>query len=183
MARDEGTSHAEERPTAQGENVIYWSPAYRMPLDLFSYFREAKRCRDERRFLASIAMASTAIELIIHKDRRLKNLATLKRIYGWATLNNGNLRIAWQNALPVETLLSAGEDLDAEQPVAFVELRNKVAHGEISHLVKDLSDYDPAAASLANDQVKKMHHFIIKWFNTAPDVQEGFIRDYQWPHD
>jgi len=154
-----------------------------MPLDLFSYFREAGRCRDEGRFLACIAMASTAIELIINKDRRLKHLPTLRRISGWATLNKGNLKIAKLSGLPTVTLLEPSEDLDREGPIAFVDLRNKVAHGEISHLVRDLSDYDPAAAELANGQHKKMHDFIIQWFNSAPDVQEGFIKNYQWPAD
>ena len=62
-----------------------------------------------------------------------------------------------------------------------MELRNKVAHGEISHLVNDLSDYDPIAALMAAEQEGKMRHFVSEWFNTAPDVQDGHIRKNRWP--
>jgi hypothetical protein len=172
---------AEERPTASGTNVIYWRPAERMPLDLFSYFREAGRCRDDRRFLAAITMASTAIELVLNRDRRLRHVKGFRRVSGWRTLNKGNLRIALQHGLPVRTLLSLDEDLGGKLPLVFVDLRNKVAHGQISHLVRDLSDYDAGAERLASEQHKKMHDFIIAWFNAAPDVQEGHIRNHQWP--
>jgi hypothetical protein len=172
---------AEERPTAIGADVIYWSPAERMPLDLFSYFREAGRCRDDRRFLAAIAMASTAVELILNRDRRLRGVKGFRQVSGWRTLNKRNLRLALEHGLPVGTILSAGEDLGSNLPLAFVELRNKVAHGQIGYLVRDLSDYDGGAERLAAEQHKKMHDFIIAWFNTAPDVQEGHIREHQWP--
>jgi hypothetical protein len=40
-------------------------------------------------------------------------------------------------------LLEGGDDLDTDEPIAFVRLRNKVAHGEIDALHSvDLSDYD-----------------------------------------
>jgi hypothetical protein len=170
-----------KKPKAVGENIIYWNPAECMPFDLFSYFREAGRCREESRFLAATAMSSTAIELILNRDRRLKTLPELRRVSGWATLNNGNLRVARAHGLPVQTLLSTDEDLGSDKRIDFVELRNKVAQGEISHLVLDLSDYDPDAARLAADQWKKMHDFIIEWFNTAPDVQDRHIQNYKWP--
>jgi len=160
---------------------LFRSHSERYPLDLFSYTREAGYCLDEHRFLAAIAMASTAIELILNRDRRLRTLPKLKRISGWATLNNGNLRVARERGLPVHTLLSPGEDLCRLQPIAFVELRNKVAHGEIGHFVRDLSDYDPDAARLATEQDSKMRHFVSEWYNTAPDVQEGHIRNHRWP--
>jgi hypothetical protein len=83
--------------------------------------------------------------------------------------------------LPTQKLISAGDDLDSSTPIAFVDLRNKVAHGEIAHFVKDLSDYDPAAAQMANAQEEKMRHFVSEWFNTAPDVQEGHIHKNRWP--
>ncbi len=150
-------------------------------MDLFSYCREAGHCLAEHRFIASIAMASTAVELILNRDRRLKPLRELKRILGWASLNNHNLRIARANGLPTATLISAGDVLDGPTPIAFVELRNKVAHGEIAHFVKDLSDYDPAAAEAATVQEEKMRHFVSEWFNTAPGVQEGHIRENRWP--
>jgi hypothetical protein len=55
-----------------------------------------------------------------------------------------------------------------------------VAHGEISNLVSDLSDYDPTAEQMAVDQESKMRSFVSEWFNTAPDVQEGHIRGNRW---
>jgi hypothetical protein len=96
-------------------------------------------------------------------------------------LKNANLRIARGHGLPTSTLMAERDDLDSEKPIAFVDLRNKVAHGEITHLVKDLSDYDPVARELAAEQEDKMRKFVSEWFNTAPDVQDGHIRDNRWP--
>lgn len=160
---------------------MYRTPTERMPMDLFSYTREAEHCLRERRFLASIAMASTAVELILNRDRRLRKIPDLQGIYGWANLNNRTLRIARENGLPTDALISTGHDLDGDQPISFVELRNKVAHGEITHFVNTLSDYDPNAAQVPGEQESKMRHFVSEWFNTAPDVQEGHIRQNRWP--
>jgi len=91
------------------------------------------------------------------------------------------LRIARENGLPTDALLSARDDLDSNTPIGFVELRNKVAHGEVAHLVSDLSDYDPSAERMAADQESKMRRFVSEWFNTAPDVQDGHICKNQWP--
>lgn len=60
---------------------------------------------------------------------------------------------------------------------------NKIAHGEIVHLVSDLSDYDPGAERIADEQGLKMRKFVSEWFNTAPDVQQGHIRNNQWPNE
>jgi hypothetical protein len=46
--------------------------------------------------------------------------------------------------------------------------RNKIAHGEITHLVSDLSDYDLSAEQMAADQETKMRRFVSEWFNAAP---------------
>lgn len=172
---------ADDKPRMSSGRSLYRTHSQRYPLDLFSYTREAGYCLDERRFLASIAMASTAVELILNRDRRLKALPKYKGRSGWANLNNRTLRIAREHGLPIQALLSAGDDLDSETPVGFVQLRNKVAHGEISQLVSDLSDYDPSAEELARGQDNKMRHFLSEWYNTAPDVQEGHIRNHQWP--
>jgi hypothetical protein len=174
----------EGRPWMSGGPSMYRHPAERMPMDLFSYTREAGYCLRERRFLASIAMASAAVELILNRDRRLRALPALQRDrdrYGWANLNNRTLRVAREYGLPTNALISAGDDLDSDTPIAFVELRNKVAHGEVAHLVNTLSDYDPSAAQIATDQEGKMRSFVSEWFNTAPDVQEGHIRENRWP--
>src|SRR6185312_285263 len=157
----------------------YRTHSERYPLDLFSYTREVAHCRDERRFLAVITLASTAVELIINRDRRTRRI-TLKRIAGWSTLNNFNLRAAEKHGLPVRTLLEAADDLSSDTPIAFVRLRNKVAHGEIENFISDISDYDPAAEQLANQQESKMRRFVSEWYNTAPDVQDGHIRKHRW---
>jgi hypothetical protein len=151
-------------------------------MDLFSYTREAGHCLDEGRYLAAIAMASTAVELILNRDGRMRALPEVAQApHGWANLNNRNLRLARNNGLPTTALVSEGDDLDSDTPIAFVDLRNKVAHGEIGHLITDLSDYDPSAARLADEQEARMRRFVSEWFNTAPDVQEGHIRGNRWP--
>lgn len=177
----DSSAPGEEKPRMSSGRSLYRTHAERMPLDLFSYTREAGYCLDEHRFLAAITMASTAVELILNRDRRLRDLPDFQGAYAWANLNNRTLRIARDNGLPTDALLSAGDDLDSDQPIAFVELRNKVAHGEITHLVSDLSDYDPDAARLAAEQDSKMRHFVSEWYNTAPDVQGGHIRKNRWP--
>jgi hypothetical protein len=171
-----------EKPWMSSGPSGYRTHSERYPLDLFSYTREAAHCRDERRFLAVIAMSSTAVELIINRDSRTRK-AALKRIGGWATLNNFNLRVAGKQGLPVNALLESGDDLSSNNAVAFVRLRNKVAHGEIDQLISDLSDYDPAAEQLANEHEAKMRKFVSEWYNTAPDVQEGHIRKHKWRTD
>lgn len=170
---------SEEKRWMTDDPTGYRTHGERFPLDLFSYTREAAHCRDGRRFLAAIAMSSSAVELIINRDRRTRK-AAFKRIGGWATLNNSNLKIAGDHGLPVHALLETGEALNSKSPVAFVRLRNKVAHGEIDGLISDLSDYDPAAEQLANQHEAKMRKFVSEWYNTAPDVQEGHIRKHQW---
>jgi hypothetical protein len=172
---------AREGPWMTSGRSGFRTHADRMPMDLFSYTREAVHCFDERRFLASIAMNSTAVELILNRDRRLSELPNYKGSSGWANLNNQTLRIAREHGLPTDALMSAGEDLDSGVQIAFVRLRNKVAHGEIAHLVTDLSDYDPEAERLAAEQEGKTRRFVSTWFNTAPDVQEGHIRKNHWP--
>ncbi|MGH9732710.1 MAG: hypothetical protein ACRD4A_13525 [Candidatus Acidiferrales bacterium] len=175
------SDHSEEKPWMSGGPSMYREPEERLPMDLFSYTREAGHCLRERRFLASIAMASTAVELILNRDRRLKALPDFKAGDGWAYLNNRTLRIAREHGLPTDALISAGDDIATRKPIAFVELRNKVAHGEINHLVNTLSDYDSGAEQMAADQELKMRSFVSKWFNTAPDVQDGHIRNNLWP--
>jgi hypothetical protein len=153
----------------------------RYPIDVFSYTREATHCFQQRRFLACIAMASTAVEIILNRDRRLRALANFKSSDGWAYLNNRTLRVARDKGLPSDALLSSGEDLNGQRPIAFVATRNKIAHGDVEHVVSNLSDYDPGAERIADEQALKMRRFVSEWFNTAPDVQEGHIRNNHWP--
>lgn len=126
-------------------------------------------------------MASTAVEIILNRDRRLRTLPDFKSADGWAYLNNRTLRIARDHGLPSNALLSLGEDLNSRKPILFVEMRNKIAHGEIVRLVSGLADYDPGAERIADEQGLKMRKFVSEWFNTAPDVQQGYIRNNQWP--
>jgi hypothetical protein len=172
----------EQKPWMSSGRSLHWRPAERMPLDLFSYTREAVHCLDRGRFLAAISMASTAVELILNRDGRMKRLTEIAQAtHGWLKLNNRTLRVARKNILPTHALLSEGDDLDSTRPISFVDLRNKIAHGEIAHLVTTLSDHDPSAERLACEQVRKMRRFVSEWFNTAPDVQEGRIRNHRWP--
>lgn len=91
----------------------------------------------------------------------------------WMSSGHRTLRTARENGLPTDKLLSPGDDLNERRPIAFVELRNKIAHGEIAHLVTDLSDYDPSAEQMAADQENKMRQFVSEWFNTAPGCPRG----------
>ena len=173
----------ERKPWMSSGRSMYRHPAERMPMDLFSYTREAGSCLDEGRFLAAIMMASTAVELILNRDRRMRGLPDIAEApHAWANLNNRNLRLAQEKCLPTDALMSEGDDLDSREPISFVEVRNKIAHGEIAQLVTALSDYCPSAARLAAQQEAKMRRFVSEWFNTAPDVQEGHIRQNRWPN-
>ncbi len=116
----------EKKPWMSGGPSMYRHPAERLPTDLFSYTREAGHCLRERRFLACIAMASTAVEIILNRDRRFRALPKFKASDGWAYLNNRNLRIARENGLPTDALLSPGDDLNSSKPIAFVEFRNRI---------------------------------------------------------
>jgi hypothetical protein len=84
----------EKRPWMSSGPSMYKHPAERLPMDLFSYTREAGHCLRERRYLVCIAMASTAVEIILNRDRRLRALPNYKPPDGWAYLNNRTLRIA-----------------------------------------------------------------------------------------
>jgi hypothetical protein len=68
---DSGDSDQKKSWMSSGPSM-YRHPAERLPMDLFSYTREAGHSLRERRFLACIAMASTAVEIILNRDRRLR---------------------------------------------------------------------------------------------------------------
>lgn len=160
---------------------VYWGPSERMPLDLFSFIREASLCFSVARFLAAIGLSSNAVEVILNKDTRMHSHSGLRRTAGWATLRNDNLKVAAAEGLPAHALLSPGESLDDPEPISFVDRRNKVAHGDIAPILQDLADYDPRAEAEAFDQVTKAQRFVVEWFNAAPDVQEGRIVNHRWP--
>ena len=62
--------------------IVYWGPSVKMPMDLFSYIREAALCFTVARFLATIVLSSSAVELILNRDRRTQKHEELKRISG-----------------------------------------------------------------------------------------------------
>lgn len=61
-----------DRPKMSSARGLGRSYPDRYPMDVFSYTREAAHCFVERRFLACIAMASSAVEIILNRDLRLK---------------------------------------------------------------------------------------------------------------
>ena len=156
--------------------VVLWSEGERMPTDLFSYIREASSCFSVARYLAAITMASCAVELVLNRDSRTRGHGGMRRIGGWATLNNPNLITAGNLGLPVQHLCSTNEQMQPTPSLLFVERRNKVAHGDVSDLISDIS-----AEEEALDQIQKADRFLLEWFNTAQDVQERRIANHRWP--
>lgn len=86
---------------------------------------------------ACILFASIAAECIINWDSRMQS-ERQKAKYNWLDLDEGNLRDALREGLPINELLSEDEMRDllshgknskAERP-EFINLRNKAAHGE-----------------------------------------------------
>jgi hypothetical protein len=132
--------------------VVLWTEAERMPIDLFSYIREASSCFDVARYLAAITMASCAIELILNRDGRTRRHGGMRRINGWATLNNPNLITAGGLGLPVQLLCSTNEQMQSTPPLLFVERRNRVANGDVGDLISDISDYDPITTHVCMHQ-------------------------------
>jgi hypothetical protein len=153
--------------------LILWSDGERMPLDVFSYIREASRSFQYGCFLGAIALASCAVETIINHDSRTKPTE-------WRSLSPKTLEYAQARGLPVQVLLSPSETIGKGRPL-FVDRRHKTAHGDIANIIATLSDYDPGAEAAALDQIKKASRFICEWFNTSPDVQQKRVTNHQWP--
>jgi hypothetical protein len=121
-----------DRPWMSSDPSGYGTHSERYPLDLFSFTREAAFCRNERRFLAVIAMSATAVELVVNRDSRTRSHPDLKRIAGWANLNNFNLRVAKAQGLPVGMLLEAGDDLRPNKSIADCFKLREAASGPAS---------------------------------------------------
>jgi hypothetical protein len=77
--------------------VIHWTDAERMPLDVFSYIREASRSFESGCFLGAIALASCAVETIINHDSRTKPAKPAE----WRSLSPTTLEYAQARGLPV----------------------------------------------------------------------------------
>lgn len=151
--------------------VISWHPGPAMPLDLFSYLREATGCYTLARFLAAISLASALVEAILNRDSRLAGRGDLQRVDGWILLNNRNLLRASEAGLPVRELLGPAEAAADEAPLSFIHLRNRIAHGHLAGFPGQLSDESPALEGAARTQLDKASRFLVAWFNTCPDIQ------------
>ena len=151
--------------------AVYWQPAQAVSVDLFSYVREAALCYSVGRYLATISLSGALIETIINRDSRMSMRPHVRRIDGWATLNNRNLREAESAGLPVRVLLKQGENLTDKSPIDFVRHRNKIAHGDLADHPAGLTDYSPVYEEMARDQLTKATNFLIEWFNSSPDIQ------------
>lgn len=163
------------------DDVLYFTEATHMPSDVFAYGREAPNCFDQRRYLASIILATTEIEIILNKDSRMRRTGG-----GWRTLNMKLLRDAAGKGLPVHCLLAPGESLKAAT-IEFVELRNRLAHGNLAGIIgfehNGTPDYSAEAREGALAQMKKATAFVMDWYNTSPDVQERQIVRHRWPEE
>jgi hypothetical protein len=105
------------------DDVLYFTQATHIPNDVFAYGREAPNCFDQRRYLATIILATAEIEIILNKDSRMQRAGG-----GWRTLNMKLLRVAAGKGLPIQCLLTAGESLKTAS-IEFIELRNRLASG------------------------------------------------------
>src|ERR1035438_9589791 len=108
--------------------VAYFTHATHHPSDVFAYGREAASCFGEKRYLATITMASAMVEVILNKDGRMRI-----SIAGWRTLTMKLVRAGQRNGLPVDRLLDAGESLGTKS-IAFIEMRNRTAHGNLAEM-------------------------------------------------
>jgi hypothetical protein len=160
-------------------HVVYFTHATHVPNDVFAYGREAPNCFDQRRYLATITLASAMVEIILNKDGRLRTKAA-----AWRTLNMKLVRDAERKGLPVVHLLGVRESLRGAS-IEFVELRNRIAHGNLSGLVgfehSGTTDYSSTAREVAFDHLRKAEEFLVNWYNTSPDVQQRKITNHRWP--
>jgi len=143
-----------------------------IPIDLFSYVREAALCFEIGRYLPSILLASKSVELILERDARTRrNPALLRDGRQTIILCSRNLTIAKDAGLPIQLLLSQSETLDLELPVIFLDRSVRANTGEVSLWFSGISDYVGPVESEALDQLEKAQRFLVAWFNDAPDVQ------------
>ena len=128
-------------------HVVYYSHATHLPSDVFAYGREAFQCFRERRYLATITLASAMVEVILNKDSRM-----LRPNGGWRTLTMKLIRDGKRKSLPVDRLLDSGESF-TRLSIAFIELRNRLAHGNLTNVIgfehHGTPDYSLAAQELA----------------------------------
>jgi hypothetical protein len=160
-------------------HVVYYTHATHHPSDVFAYGREAAFCFRRRRYLATITMASAMVEVILNKDSRMR-----RGSFGWRTLTMKLLREGHRNGLPIDQLFDEGETV-ATDPINFIRLRNKIAHGNLADIIglehNGTPDYSPKAREIALDHLLRAEKFEVEWYNTSPDVQERRIVHHRWP--
>jgi hypothetical protein len=164
------------------EHVVYYSLADSVPGDLFAYAREAMSCFIERRYIASITMASATVELVLNRDSRMRIGRS-----GWRSLNAKLARNAATNGLPVELLLEPHETFKTDSSARFVALRNQLAHGNLESVIEfktgGPTDYNPEAREVALNHLNKAQAFVVEWFNGSPDIQRGLVKGHRWPEE
>ena len=160
-------------------HVVYFSQATHHPSDVFAYGREALHCFMDRRYLATITMANALVEIVLNKDSRMRTSTGM-----WCTLSLKLVRTAERHGLPVHQLLNQGEGLTGKS-LAFIDLRNRIAHGNLAGLIgfehEGTPDYSAHAREVALEHLEKAERFEVEWYNTSPDVQERRIIHHRWP--
>jgi len=145
------------------KNVVYVDHAASQPSDVVAFGREATWCFMDKRYLAAIMMASAMVEVILNKDSRLTTAGR-----HWDPLDMKSIRTAKKAGLPVERLLEPDETLKGKS-ILFLELRNKMAHGNLTGLIGfenvGTTDYSGKARSLALKHLEKSQFFEVDWFN------------------
>jgi hypothetical protein len=161
------------------EDVLHFTLAMHLPRDVAAYGREAPNCFNERRYLATIILSSAAIEIILNKDSRMRAAGR-----DWQNLNMKQLREGDLKGLPLKALLGPGESL-RDKSIEFIDLRNRLAHGNLQGIVgfehTGTPDYSEDARETALSHMKKAEAFVMEWYNTSPDVQDRRIVDHTWP--
>lgn len=162
------------------DSVLHFTQATHIPSDVMAYGREGANCFNDRRYLATIVLTTAQIEIILNKDSRMRRPGG-----GWRTLNMKLLRDGAGKGMPVASLLTLGESLKAPS-IEFVELRNRLAHGNLAGIIgfehSGTPDYSVKARESALTQMKKADQFVMEWYNSAPDVQQRRVAHHRWPN-
>jgi len=162
------------------KEIVVFRDAIAVPDDVYAYGREAGNSFCARRYIATITLASAMVEIILNKDSRMARLPV-----DWWNLNRKLLKKGRKNGLPIDRLLSEGESLQGKKEIEFVDLRNRLAHGNLRDLMgfehTGTTDYSGKARKVALDHLRKSDEFLVEWYNTSPDVQEGRIMHGRWP--
>jgi hypothetical protein len=154
--------------------TLYLTAPDKVPVDLFSYSREAALCFEIGRYLPAIALASASARLILERDPRMRGHGPLIRhATQEVVLCCHNLMTARQLGLLTDELLSKDEVLGPNASIRFVERNNIVVRGDVSGWYRAISEYVPSIEHEALDQLEKAQCFLVSWFNTSRDLLVG----------